>query len=95
LYKVDETSGYWFLLGLDRIPNNLYNNLVGASIKYLLILLVDALLIFNRDSKRNPIDAGLSPQVFIPKTSGLYPSNFKRRPKEILINDSSKTAVNQ
>jgi hypothetical protein len=51
LYKVDESGDYWFLLGLDRNPKNLYNNLVGASIKYLLILLIDALLIFNRDSK--------------------------------------------
>jgi hypothetical protein len=76
LHKVDESSGCWFLLGLDRIPKNLYNNLVGASIKYLLILLVDALLIFNRDSKRNPIDAGLSPQVFIPKNFWPLSINF-------------------
>jgi hypothetical protein len=51
LYKVDESGDYWFILGLDRNPKNFYNNLVGASIKHLLILLIDALLIFNRDSK--------------------------------------------
>jgi len=52
-------------VGLDIIPKNVYNNLVGASIKYLLIPPVDAPSIFKRDSKRNPINTGLSPQVFI------------------------------
>jgi hypothetical protein len=65
LYKVDGSSGYLFSLGLDIMPENTYNNLVGASIKYLLIPSIDTPSIFKRDSKRNPIDAGLRPQVFI------------------------------
>jgi hypothetical protein len=52
-------------VGLDIISKNIYNNLVGASIKHLLIPSVDTPSILKRDSKRNPIDAGLSPQVFI------------------------------
>jgi len=52
-------------VGLDIIPKTAYNNLVGASIKYLLIPSIDTLSTFKRDSKRNPIDAGLSPRAFI------------------------------
>jgi hypothetical protein len=65
LYKVDGDSGYWASLGLDIAPGILYNNLVGASIKYLLIPSIDAPLIFKRDSKKGPMGTGLNPQVLI------------------------------
>jgi len=80
-------------LGLDIILERVYNNFVGASVKYLLIPSIDTPVIFKRDYKRNPIDTGLSPQVFIHQLFGLYPSNFKIRHKEISIEDSSKTAL--
>jgi hypothetical protein len=51
LYKVEEDSGYWFPVGLDIIPKTVYNNFVGASIKYLLIPSIDTPSIFKRDSK--------------------------------------------
>jgi len=51
-------------VGLDIIPENIYNNLVDALIKHLLIPSIDTLSIFKRDLK-NPIDADFSPQVFI------------------------------
>jgi hypothetical protein len=65
LYKVDAGSGCWSPVGLDMITKNVYNSLVGALIKYPLIPSVDTPSIFKRDSKRNPIDIGLSPQAFI------------------------------
>jgi hypothetical protein len=79
LYKVDGDSGQWFSLGLDIIPENIYNNLVGASIKYLLIPSIDTPSIFKRDSKRNPINAGLSPQVFIHQSFWSLSIKFKKK----------------
>jgi len=52
-------------VGLDIIPKNIYNNLLGASVKYLLTPSIDIPSIFKRDSKRIKIDTGLSPQVVI------------------------------
>jgi hypothetical protein len=62
---VDGDGGRWFSLGLDTIPENLYNSFVAASIKYLFTLSINIPSIFKRDSKRSPINAGLSLQVFV------------------------------